>query len=82
MAHIDHKTRLFRAKYEGDLRKIVTLGCSVSGCVNDGLSETEEEQMDALAKLVMSLAEKCQPRRRRSAAIEASEDNKVTPIRG
>jgi len=82
MAHIDHKVRLFRSKYEGDLRKIVTLGCSVSGCVNDGESEMEEEQMDALAKLVMSLAEKCQPRRRRSANVEAAEDNKVTPIRG
>ena len=83
MAHIDHKVRLFRSKYEGDLRKIVTLGCSVSWRVHDGESEAEEEQMDALAKAVMDLAEKCQPRRRRSLApVETSEDGKVTLIRG
>jgi len=81
MAQIDHKIRLFRAKFEQDLRKIVTLGCSVSGCVNDGESEVEDEQMNALAKAVMSLAEKSRPRSRRSVGIEASDDGKVTPIR-
>ena len=82
MANVDHKVRLFRAKFEQDLRKIVTLGCSVSGCVNDGEYEVEEEQMDALAKAVMSLTEKSRPRPRRSAMVEASDDGKVTPIRG
>ncbi len=82
MANVDHKVRLFRAKFEQDLRKIVTLGCSVSGCINDGESEVEEEQMDALAKAVMSLAEKSRPRPRRSSGAEVSEDSKVTPIRG
>ncbi len=81
MANMDHKVRLFRAKFEQDLRKIVTLGCSVSGCVNDGDSELEDEQMDALAKAVMSLTEKSRPRPRRSAAVEAFDDGKVTPIR-
>ncbi len=81
MANVDHKVRLFRAKFEQDLRKIVTLGCAVSGCINDGESEIEEEQMDALAKAVMSLAEKSRPRPRRSSVVEA-EDSKVIPIRG
>ncbi len=80
MANMDHKVRLFRAKFEQDLRKIVTLGCSVSGCINDGESDLEDEQMDLLAKAVMSLTEKSRPRPRRSVAVEV-DDEKVIPIR-
>ena len=81
MAKIDSKVRLFRAKHEQDLRKIVTLGCAVSGCVNDGYPDTEEEQMIELVKAVINLTEKSRPQRRRFATSEA-DDRKVTPIRG
>jgi hypothetical protein len=62
----DPAVRVFRDKYERDLRKLVTLGCAVAGCANDGNGAMEEAEMDALAKVVIGLVEKAKrPRKTR-----------------
>jgi len=58
MAHPDVKVMLFRERYEVLLRRIVTIGCAVASCTNDGAGEIEENEMTALAKLVMEIVEK------------------------
>jgi len=58
MANIEYKINCFRAKYEQDLRKLVTQGCCVASCTNDGMAEQEEIEMNDFAGRVLSLIER------------------------
>jgi hypothetical protein len=49
------KVQAFRNKFERDLRKLIPVACAVAGCTNDGNSATEENEMNALAEIVLDI---------------------------
>ena len=81
MSKIDYKVSCFREKYEQDLRKLVTQGCCVASCTNDGLTEQEETEMNEFTKLVISLVDRANKTRTRTAAKTTSLETKIIPLR-
>lgn len=82
MSKADYKVSAFRAKYEQDLRRLITAACCVAGCINDGNTELEEIEMNDFAGRVLALVERAKrtPRKRVDESASRS-DNKVIPIR-
>ena len=79
MTKADYKISAFRSKYEQDLRKLVTLGCCVASCTNDGNAEQEELEMNEFAGKVLALVERAKRGQRRHLVDSA--DEKVRPLR-
>jgi len=52
------KVHTFRNKFERDLRKIIPVACAIATCTNDGDSATEENEMNALAAIVLDISER------------------------
>jgi hypothetical protein len=71
MDKVDYKISYFRSKYEQDLRKLVTQGCCVASCTNDGMAEQEEIEMNEFTKLVVSLVDRAKKTRKPPAAPAA-----------
>ena len=71
MDKVDYKISYFRSKYEQDLRKLVTQGCCVASCTNDGMAEQEEIEMNEFTKLVVSLVDRAKKTRKQPAAPAA-----------
>ncbi len=76
----DARVCAFRARYERELRKLISIGCAVAGCTNDGNVEMEDEEMNAFAKGVIDLAERSR-RTPRKRTEQTAENNKVTILR-
>ena len=81
MTKVDYKVGAFRAKYEQDLRKLVTLGCCVASCTNDGNAEQEEFEMNDFAGKVLALVERVKRTQRRRSTEETNPPAKVTALR-
>ena len=79
MSKTDYKISAFRSKYEQDLRKLVTLGCCVATCTNDGNAEQEEVEMNEFAGKVLALVERAKRGQRRRP--ETSADEKIISLR-
>ena len=79
MTKADYKISAFRSKHEQDLRKLVTLGCCVASCTNDGNAEQEELEMNEFAGKVLALVERAKRGQRRHLVDPA--DEKVRPLR-
>ena len=73
MTKADYKVSAFRSKYEQDLRKLVTLGCCVASCTNDGNAEQEEIEMNEFAGKVLALFERAKRKPRRGSDSGAGE---------
>lgn len=58
------KVHTFRNKFERDLRKLIPVACAIACCTNDGDSETEEVEMNALAAIVLDIAERAKRARK------------------
>lgn len=80
MTKADYKVSAFRSKYEQDLRKLITMGCCVAGCTNDGNTEMEDAEMNAFAGKVLALVERAKKTPRKTQA-ETSAAGKVTALR-
>lgn len=57
MACAEFKIALFRDKHERALRRIVTQGCAVATCSNDGASAIEENEMNVFAGMILDLVD-------------------------
>ena len=79
-AKADYKVSFFRSKYEQDLRKMVTQGCCIASCTNDGNAEQEEIEMNEFTKLAMALVERAK-RSRKKISERVVEDATVTMLR-
>jgi hypothetical protein len=66
----DPKIRLFRDKFERDLRKVVTIACAVAACTNDGNGDMEEQEMNALTAVVMDIITRAKRSQRRATPTE------------
>jgi hypothetical protein len=80
MSKIDYKINRFREKYEQDLRKLVTQGCCVASCTNDGLTEQEEIEMNEFTKLVISLVDRAHRSRTRTTSQNTSSGTKIISL--
>ncbi len=80
MSKIDYKISRFREKYEQDLRKLVTQGCCVASCTNDGLTEQEEIEMNEFTKLVISLVDRAHRSRTRTTPQNTSSGTKIISL--
>ena len=67
MSKTDYKVSAFRNKYEQDLRKLVTQGCCVASCTNDGMTDQEEIEMNELTKIVVSLVDRARRQPKKSS---------------
>jgi hypothetical protein len=66
------KVHTFRNKFERDLRKIIPVACAIATCTNDGDSETEEAEMNALAAIVLDISERAKKIRKPREAPEST----------
>jgi hypothetical protein len=74
---VNVKVHTFRNRFERDLRKLIPVACAIAACTNDGDSETEEHEMNALAAIVLDIAERSKKIRK---PRDTSESN-ITPLR-
>jgi hypothetical protein len=58
------KVHTFRNKFERDLRKLITVACAVASSAYDGDSATEENEMNALAAIVLDISERAKRARK------------------
>jgi len=72
------KVHTFRNRFERDLRKLIPVACAIACCTNDGDSETEEAEMNALAGIVLDIADRAKRVNRK--ARDPSEPN-ITILR-
>ena len=70
------KVHTFRNKFERDLRKLIPVACAVAGCTNDGDSATEENEMNALAEIVLDIVARAKRKTR-----ENQTESNVTILR-
>lgn len=69
---VNAKVHTFRNKFERDLRKIIPVACAIATCTNDGDSATEENEMNALAAIVLDIAERAKKIRKPREVTESN----------
>lgn len=73
----DYRVKLFRDKFERDLRKIITQSVAVATCCNEGNAEVEETEMNVLSLLIIDLIERT--KRKRVTKIVDNADQPTLP---
>ena len=77
MSKNDYKVSAFRQRHEKILRRLVTQGCCVASCTNDGMAEQEEVEMNEFAATALLLVEQAHRAQKRSAKVAVLEGSNV-----